>query len=166
MSEPGPCGLAICFKTKVVFDHAAANPFLRPFRPKLRPCRPFLLATKTVSRGNVAAAPLPAAAQSAEGDSINVLLRISVLTPWVSRLKLRCDRQVPCSSCVKRGCGAICPDGAFKHLLVLLPANCISVRGFTQYWLMKWLIPSSASFLPPPKSYTTKSRHFAIAFAL
>ncbi|KXN81523.1 hypothetical protein AN958_04460 [Leucoagaricus sp. SymC.cos] len=28
------------------------------------------------------------------------------------RLKLRCDRAVPCSSCVKRGCGAICPDGS------------------------------------------------------
>ncbi|KAJ7576797.1 hypothetical protein C8J56DRAFT_971614 [Mycena floridula] len=26
------------------------------------------------------------------------------------RLKLRCDRAIPCSSCVKRGCGAICPD--------------------------------------------------------
>ncbi|GLB43439.1 putative fungal specific transcription factor [Lyophyllum shimeji] len=28
------------------------------------------------------------------------------------RLKLRCDRGIPCGSCVKRGCGAICPDGA------------------------------------------------------
>ncbi|KAL0060885.1 hypothetical protein AAF712_012349 [Marasmius tenuissimus] len=28
------------------------------------------------------------------------------------RLKLRCDRSIPCSSCVKRGCGAICPDGS------------------------------------------------------
>jgi hypothetical protein len=26
------------------------------------------------------------------------------------RLKLRCDRSIPCGSCVKRGCGAICPD--------------------------------------------------------
>lgn len=28
-----------------------------------------------------------------------------------SRLKLRCDRAIPCGSCVKRGCAAICPDG-------------------------------------------------------
>jgi hypothetical protein len=28
------------------------------------------------------------------------------------RLKLRCDRTVPCSSCVKRGTAAICPDGS------------------------------------------------------
>ncbi|KIJ20777.1 hypothetical protein PAXINDRAFT_165615 [Paxillus involutus ATCC 200175] len=28
------------------------------------------------------------------------------------RLKLRCDRNIPCGSCVKRGCGAICPDGS------------------------------------------------------
>ncbi|KAJ7636040.1 fungal-specific transcription factor domain-containing protein [Mycena polygramma] len=28
------------------------------------------------------------------------------------RLKLRCDRSIPCGSCIKRGCGAICPDGS------------------------------------------------------
>ncbi|KAG9031862.1 hypothetical protein FRB95_002135 [Tulasnella sp. JGI-2019a] len=28
------------------------------------------------------------------------------------RLKLKCDRSFPCSSCKKRGCAAICPDGA------------------------------------------------------
>ncbi|KAL0952109.1 hypothetical protein HGRIS_008740 [Hohenbuehelia grisea] len=27
------------------------------------------------------------------------------------RLKLRCDRNVPCEKCVNRGCGSICPDG-------------------------------------------------------
>ncbi|PPQ92520.1 hypothetical protein CVT25_010353 [Psilocybe cyanescens] len=27
------------------------------------------------------------------------------------RLKIRCDRIVPCSTCVKRGCGALCPNG-------------------------------------------------------
>ncbi|TFK42263.1 hypothetical protein BDQ12DRAFT_710525 [Crucibulum laeve] len=27
------------------------------------------------------------------------------------RLKLRCDRNVPCGKCVSRGCAAICPDG-------------------------------------------------------
>ncbi|KZT40626.1 hypothetical protein SISSUDRAFT_447776 [Sistotremastrum suecicum HHB10207 ss-3] len=29
------------------------------------------------------------------------------------RLKLKCDKKFPCSSCVKRGCSAICPDGQF-----------------------------------------------------
>ncbi|CAA7265102.1 unnamed protein product [Cyclocybe aegerita] len=28
------------------------------------------------------------------------------------RLKLRCDRNVPCEKCVSRGCGSICPDGS------------------------------------------------------
>lgn len=28
------------------------------------------------------------------------------------RLKLRCDRKVPCETCVKRGCAAICPSGS------------------------------------------------------
>ncbi|EJD50145.1 hypothetical protein AURDEDRAFT_160683 [Auricularia subglabra TFB-10046 SS5] len=27
------------------------------------------------------------------------------------RLKLKCDRRVPCSSCTKRGCAPICPNG-------------------------------------------------------
>ncbi|KAF9259356.1 hypothetical protein L218DRAFT_908477 [Marasmius fiardii PR-910] len=28
------------------------------------------------------------------------------------RLKLRCDKKIPCEKCVSRGCGAICPDGS------------------------------------------------------
>ncbi|KAJ7584119.1 hypothetical protein C8J56DRAFT_1095331 [Mycena floridula] len=40
------------------------------------------------------------------------------------RLKLRCDKQVPCGKCVSRGCGSVCPDGLLKlkgtgHRLVL-----------------------------------------------
>ncbi|KZV82070.1 hypothetical protein EXIGLDRAFT_844076 [Exidia glandulosa HHB12029] len=27
------------------------------------------------------------------------------------RLKLRCDKKVPCATCAKRGCASICPDG-------------------------------------------------------
>ncbi|KAL0060890.1 hypothetical protein AAF712_012354 [Marasmius tenuissimus] len=29
------------------------------------------------------------------------------------RLKLKCSRVFPCSNCVKKGCGAICPEGKF-----------------------------------------------------
>lgn len=40
------------------------------------------------------------------------------------RLKLRCDRAIPCGSCVKRGCAAICPDGAWRHCPhFTLPSN-------------------------------------------
>ncbi|KAJ3495443.1 hypothetical protein NLJ89_g10620 [Agrocybe chaxingu] len=28
------------------------------------------------------------------------------------RLKLKCDKTVPCSSCKRRGCSAICPNGS------------------------------------------------------
>ncbi|KAI0095188.1 hypothetical protein BDY19DRAFT_1039110 [Irpex rosettiformis] len=38
--------------------------------------------------------------------------RVPVSCAECRRLKLRCDRQVPCEKCVKRGCAAICPDGA------------------------------------------------------
>lgn len=44
----------------------------------------------------------------------------STLIIPLSRLKLRCDRGIPCSSCVKRGCGAICPDGNRTYILNLL----------------------------------------------
>ncbi|KAI0673868.1 hypothetical protein C8Q78DRAFT_967725 [Trametes maxima] len=32
------------------------------------------------------------------------------------RLKLRCDRKVPCETCVKRGCSALCPDGSLPTM--------------------------------------------------
>ncbi|KAH9981574.1 hypothetical protein BJV74DRAFT_80411 [Russula compacta] len=28
------------------------------------------------------------------------------------RLKLKCDKSVPCSSCMRRGCASICPNGS------------------------------------------------------
>ncbi|KAH8107491.1 fungal-specific transcription factor domain-containing protein [Phellopilus nigrolimitatus] len=31
------------------------------------------------------------------------------------RLKLRCDRKVPCDNCAKRGCSVICPDGSLTQ---------------------------------------------------
>ncbi|TFK76007.1 hypothetical protein BDN72DRAFT_756432 [Pluteus cervinus] len=30
------------------------------------------------------------------------------------RLKLKCDKQLPCSSCVRRGCSSICPNGSLS----------------------------------------------------
>ncbi|KAF7315900.1 Zn(2)-C6 fungal-type domain-containing protein [Mycena indigotica] len=30
------------------------------------------------------------------------------------RLKLRCDKEVPCASCMRRGCAAICPTGTLR----------------------------------------------------
>ena len=39
-----------------------------------------------------------------------LFLILSFLNRPTFSLKLRCDRTIPCSSCVKRGCGAICPD--------------------------------------------------------
>ena len=32
--------------------------------------------------------------------------------PRPSRLKLKCDKKIPCGSCVRRGCTSICPNGA------------------------------------------------------
>ncbi|KZT08809.1 uncharacterized protein LAESUDRAFT_648494 [Laetiporus sulphureus 93-53] len=39
--------------------------------------------------------------------------RVPVSCAECRRLKLRCDRKVPCETCVKRGCSAICPEGTF-----------------------------------------------------
>ncbi|KAI0962091.1 hypothetical protein AcV7_001012 [Taiwanofungus camphoratus] len=38
--------------------------------------------------------------------------RVPVSCAECRRLKLRCDRKVPCETCVKRGCAAICPEGS------------------------------------------------------
>ncbi|KAI0828999.1 fungal-specific transcription factor domain-containing protein [Trametes gibbosa] len=37
--------------------------------------------------------------------------RVPVSCAECRRLKLRCDRKVPCETCMKRGCAALCPDG-------------------------------------------------------
>ncbi|KZT69217.1 hypothetical protein DAEQUDRAFT_268089 [Daedalea quercina L-15889] len=38
----------------------------------------------------------------------------TVLTCWHSapRLKIRCDKTIPCQSCQRRGCAALCPNGS------------------------------------------------------
>ena len=33
------------------------------------------------------------------------------------RLKLKCDKKVPCGSCVRRGCPTICPNGPHSSLI-------------------------------------------------
>ncbi|KAF8274307.1 hypothetical protein EI94DRAFT_1714116 [Lactarius quietus] len=38
--------------------------------------------------------------------------RVPVSCAECRRLKLRCDRKVPCETCTKRGCAAICPNGS------------------------------------------------------
>ncbi|KAK7695142.1 hypothetical protein QCA50_002332 [Cerrena zonata] len=38
--------------------------------------------------------------------------RVPVSCAECRRLKLRCDRKIPCETCVKRGCSAICPEGS------------------------------------------------------
>lgn len=89
----------------------------------------------------------------------------------VFRLKLRCDRGIPCGSCVKRGCGAICPDGnyilgllletasAHGHLQGLLPldrAIGTSLRMFTSCLVPT---PRTGLYLHPPKNYTRRSQN-------
>ncbi|KAH9932118.1 uncharacterized protein BXZ73DRAFT_90043 [Epithele typhae] len=43
--------------------------------------------------------------------------RVPVSCAECRRLKLRCDRKVPCETCTKRGCAALCPDGACRLLI-------------------------------------------------
>ncbi|GAA5913642.1 uncharacterized protein JCM6883_004035 [Sporobolomyces salmoneus] len=40
--------------------------------------------------------------------------RVSLSCKECRRLKLKCDRSFPCSSCKRRGCADICPDGVRK----------------------------------------------------
>ena len=52
---------------------------------------------------------------SAEGLSHHAsIFRLFLSYLFIFRLKLRCDRGIPCGSCLKRGCGAICPDGTYS----------------------------------------------------
>jgi hypothetical protein len=47
---------------------------------------------------------------------------------FLCRLKLRCDRAIPCSSCVKRGCGPICPDVGYSSHSTHLPSHYLTFR--------------------------------------
>lgn len=52
-------------------------------------------------------------AQNADGPflSLSSLIRPNELGLPRPRLKLKCDKSVPCSSCMRRGCASICPNG-------------------------------------------------------
>ena len=59
------------------------------------------------------------------------------------RLKLKCDKKLPCGSCVRRGCTTICPNGAYRppgdlvsllmlfRLLVRRTRNKVSIVGLS-----------------------------------
>ena len=106
----------------------------------------------------------------------------SFLPPFLNilvfRLKLRCDRGIPCGSCVKRGCGAICPDGnyilgllletalAHGHLQGLLPldrAIGTSLRMCTSCLVLTLHI---GLYLHPLKNYTRRSQNCALVSAI
>lgn len=55
-------------------------------------------------------------------------LPLSILYLYLCRLKLRCDRAIPCSSCVKRGCGPICPDVGYPFYSIRLPSHHLTFR--------------------------------------
>ncbi|KAI1791248.1 hypothetical protein LXA43DRAFT_432665 [Ganoderma leucocontextum] len=63
--------------------------------------------------------------------------RVPVSCAECRRLKLRCDRKVPCETCTKRGCAALCPEGTFSGCYVgVVGAMTISSAGcrVVDYW--------------------------------
>jgi len=103
----------------------------------------------------------------------------SFISPFLNilvfRLKLRCDRGIPCGSCVKRGCGAICPDGnyilglllgttsAHNRLQGLLPLD--RAIGTSLRVFVTCLVPTLyiGLYLHPPKSCTRRSQNCVLA---
>ncbi|KAL0949720.1 hypothetical protein HGRIS_009759 [Hohenbuehelia grisea] len=39
---------------------------------------------------------------------------LNLMFLYFTRLKLKCDKKLPCSSCVRRGCPSICPNGSLS----------------------------------------------------
>lgn len=105
-----------------------------PPPPSTRPSSPiqtFLPAIPSPARRNASAAPPASRAPNVAGssrsrrshpDRTGLIHAPGALPPSPARLKLRCDRAIPCGSCVKRGCAAICPDGASPTSTSLYPA--------------------------------------------
>ncbi|KII86662.1 hypothetical protein PLICRDRAFT_43302 [Plicaturopsis crispa FD-325 SS-3] len=55
---------------------------------------------------------LPRATTASNGDLPKKNRKKALSCAECRRLKLKCDRVFPCHSCVKRGCGSICPGGS------------------------------------------------------
>lgn len=85
---------------------------------------------------------------------------ITFLLISICRLKLRCDRAIPCSSCVKRGCGPICPDVGTRlipfgsHLTILLsglpydwPRKSVQSTVIFSLWRQAYNYPTDLSLL-------------------
>ncbi len=94
-----------------------------------------------------------------------------ISNPFTVRLKLRCDRGIPCGSCLKRGCGAICPDGRYSlnqsttlayHLFRFAyhrTGQSVRSRQHLSLRLVQPLTPLPIdSYLRPPKSCMRRSR--------
>ncbi|KAK0484537.1 hypothetical protein IW261DRAFT_1457256 [Armillaria novae-zelandiae] len=52
-----------------------------------------------------------AISQARPHSKANKRIRGEIACAECRRLKIRCDRMVPCSTCVKRGCAPLCPNG-------------------------------------------------------
>lgn len=106
----------------------------------------------------------------------------SFISPFLNivvfRLKLRCDRGIPCGSCIKRGCGAICPDGNYILGLLLetvsahnrlqghLPLARAIGTSLTMFVTCLVPTPDIDLYLHPPKSCTRRSRNYVLVFVI
>ncbi|KAK0205495.1 hypothetical protein DFS33DRAFT_1328864 [Desarmillaria ectypa] len=52
-----------------------------------------------------------AISQARPHSKANKRIRGEIACAECRRLKIRCDRMVPCSTCLKRGCASLCPNG-------------------------------------------------------
>jgi hypothetical protein len=109
---------------------------------------------------------------SAEGlSAYTTIFLLFISNSFTRRLKLRCDRGIPCGSCLKRGCGAICPDGTYyldqctasaHHLLRFAHHRTGQSVSSKQHLSLQLAHPfatlSVDSYLHPPKSCMRRSR--------
>jgi hypothetical protein len=74
-------------------------------RAKQPPLRSILAFNPNASNTNYCPRSLLCRMQTVKVSRLNYLCRL------LNRSRLKCDRNTPCSSCVRRGCPSICPDG-------------------------------------------------------
>lgn len=75
------------------------------------------------------------------------------------RLKLKCDRRLPCSTCSKRGCAAICPNGTPVGLLY----NCTSVPTNLQAPLLQAPANGASPCVSSPQKADKHAARFVLA---
>ncbi|TDL15882.1 hypothetical protein BD410DRAFT_731988 [Rickenella mellea] len=64
------------------------------------------------------------------------------------RCDIKCDKKLPCSSCQRRGCASLCPNGKYCTFLLFGLFDSLSFPGFWRSMICFYLLQASSCPYP------------------